>query len=430
MTEFTQIGRYKIIKLLGSGTFADVYHAVDTELQRPVAIKVLKAVYHGNQEVFNRFRAEALSAANLDHPNIAWLWETGDYERRLYLVIRYIEGQSLDKVVRENGQLPWPLAFKYTTQIGEALGYAHARNYIHRDIKPQNIIISVSQEAVLTDFGLVKAIESSGLQTASGAIVGTPQYVPAEVWNGEPVTKAVDQYALGCVLAEMLTGRILFQASTVHGIIKKHLDGPDRAWYPLPRTVPGGVEEIIRKALSPTPLGRFPDIGEFLKALKECARNAITSEPLTQQRSSDGMKEPPGRVHGVETPTDPGSVRKSSNALDLWKTLSEKKPGLPSKSGHCRLAMPVAGGKSQIFRLTKKETTLGRQPDCDIKFNDLEVSRHHARIHLAHGVAMLEDLESVNGTFVNNQRVTGKVELKHGDRIRLGKMVEMVFEDT
>jgi len=261
------LGKYEIVELIGSGAYAEVYKAMDTVLRRTVALKLLKPSLLSDDEAVARFLQEAQTAANLIHPHIAWVWDLGELDGRYYLAMRYIDGQSLDKVLKTKGQLSWDEAIKYITQISDALTFAHARSLVHRDIKPQNIMISPRDGAVLTDFGLVRAMEAGSIGTRTGALMGTPAYMAPEIWQGEPAGPAADQYSLACVLVEMLTGKPLFSGPTPPAVMRQHLmEGPHLpvSW---PAGCPTGFTAIIQQALDQNPAERYPDIPAFMSAL-------------------------------------------------------------------------------------------------------------------------------------------------------------------
>jgi len=280
------LGKYEIVELIGSGAYAEVYKAMDTVLRRTVALKLLKPSLLSDDEAVARFLQEAQTAANLIHPHIAWVWDLGELDGRYYLAMRYIDGQSLDKVLKTKGQLSWDEAIKYITQISDALTFAHASSLVHRDIKPQNIMISPRDGAVLTDFGLVRAMEAGSIGTRTGALMGTPAYMAPEIWQGEPAGPAADQYSLACVLVEMLTGKPLFSGPTPPAVMRQHLmEGPHLpvSW---PAGCPTGFTAIIQQALDQNPAERYPDIPAFMSALNvsgqpnaEAAAVLPTDEP-------------------------------------------------------------------------------------------------------------------------------------------------------
>jgi len=267
MTAPQPLGKYQIESLLGKGAFAEVYKALDTSLKRTVALKVLKPALLADEEAFARFVQEAQVLASLVHPHIAWVWDLGEAQGRYFIAMRYVDGQSLDKVIAARGALPWEEALKITEQIAEALQFAHQKELVHRDVKPQNILVSESEGAVLTDFGLVKALRSSGM-SSTASMIGTPAYIAPEIWNGEAASPASDQYALACVLAEMLAGKVLFDGTTP-AIMKKHLLEPPPLPEKAPKGAPASLLDCLRKALNKKPEERYQSLTLFVVALKE-----------------------------------------------------------------------------------------------------------------------------------------------------------------
>ena len=288
MSELTQPGRYRVEATVGSGAFADVYRATDTLLKRTVALKVLKPALLADAEAFGRFVQEAQVAANLFHPHIATVLDMGEMSGRYFLAMRFVDGLSLDQALAAKGPLAWEQALSIAAQIGEALDYAHARGLVHRDVKPQNIILSPSEGAVLTDFGLVRAIVSSGL-TSTGSFLGTPPYMAPEIWEGHPAVFATDQYALACVLVEMLTGKALFDGKTPPAVMAQHFKP-----LQLPAAWPVGVSQTIsaalQKALAKTPEQRFASNAELLRALRRSPASPTPSRPDIQPPVIDVQK--------------------------------------------------------------------------------------------------------------------------------------------
>ena len=268
------LGKYELIEALGSGATADVYRAHDTMLEREVALKILKPSLVVDASAFRRFMQEARSAANLFHPNIATILDMGDAGGRYFIAMRYYPGQSLDKIVKEQKTLSWEETLHMVQQIGAALDYAHQEGFLHRDVKPSNILYTPDGNFILTDFGLIRAIMGSGQTTHTGAILGTPAYIAPEVWKGETISSATDQYALACVVYETLLGTPLFAGETPPAIMTRHvLKGAElpAAW---PEDVPGGFTEIMLKALAREPGERYPRIGALVSALNDLAKES------------------------------------------------------------------------------------------------------------------------------------------------------------
>lgn len=260
-------GRYLISKFLGSGATSEVYLARDTKLDRQVALKILKPTLVSDQTSFERFTREAQAASKLFHDHIATVLDMGETEGRYYIAMRYVEGISLEQYLQKNGPLEWEQVKKLAAQIGSAISHAHQQQYLHRDIKPNNIMVSSKGDFVLTDFGLTRAMQESGLTSTIGAVMGTPPYIPPEIWNGRQANPSSDQYSFACVIDEVITGRVLFAGDTAQEIITKHLvNKPDISSYPP--EVPENVKYVVQKALSKEGKDRFADVDAFVLALE------------------------------------------------------------------------------------------------------------------------------------------------------------------
>ena len=260
-----QLGKYQILERLGAGGFGTVYKAVDN-LGRTVAVKVLKPGWADDPDTIARFQREARAAGELFHSHIAAILDFDEVEGRRFLVMRYVNGSSLDNLLKVDGPLPWEKALNILDEVAQALDYAHRKGFIHRDIKPANILVSPEDGAVLTDFGLVKAAQSSGLST-SGVLLGTPNYIAPEVWRGEEVRPQTDLYSLACVCCEMLTGQALFAGDSAPQVMTRHiLDGPQfpSTW---PVGVPEGIEAVLSQALARQPEQRQASAAAFVQAL-------------------------------------------------------------------------------------------------------------------------------------------------------------------
>ena len=275
MIEHQQLGKYKLEEHLGSGAYADVYRATDTTLKRTVALKVLKPMLLADEEAFARFVQEAQTAAGLFHPHIATVLDLGEAEGRYFLAMRYVNGPSLDKLLAERGPLPWSEALRITEEIAEALQFAHDKGLIHRDVKPGNILVSESEGAVLTDFGLVKAMHASGM-TATGSFLGTPHYMAPEIWKGEQVSSATDQYALACILAELLSGQVLYDGMTPPAVMAKHFQPPTLP-VKWPAHISVDLATILRRSLAQNSKKRFDTLKQFISSLQAPRRTVDES---------------------------------------------------------------------------------------------------------------------------------------------------------
>src|SRR5699024_1470499 len=214
--------RYKIIKRIGGGGMANVYLARDIILDRDVAVKALRMEYANDQEFIARFDREAQSATSLAHPNIVNIYDIGEEDHMLYMVMEYVDGMTLKEYIQRYGPLSVPETLDIMKQITSAINHAHANNIIHRDIKPQNILINTYGQVKVTDFGIAIALSATTL-TQTNSILGSVHYLSQEQARGGSVTKKSDVYSLGIVLFELLTGRLPFSGHSPVSIALKHL---------------------------------------------------------------------------------------------------------------------------------------------------------------------------------------------------------------
>src|SRR4051812_9056981 len=221
-------GRYRLDAQIGSGGMSTVYRAFDLTLERPVAIKLMHREIASDSDQLERFRREARAVARLSHPHIVGVIDAGEDEHRPYIVFEYVEGETLKERIRRMGRLPIDEAIAYTIEIARALGCAHSNHIVHRDIKPQNVLLDEEGSAKVTDFGIARSLEEEGL-TADGRVLGTTDYVSPEQALGHDVDGQSDIYSLGIVLFEMLTGDVPFHGENQVSVAMKHVreDTPD-----------------------------------------------------------------------------------------------------------------------------------------------------------------------------------------------------------
>jgi len=265
------LGEYEILGELGRGGMATVYLAHDIALDRRVAIKVMAPALLSGEGMAERFKREARTAASLSHPNIIPIYAVRDTEHALYFVMKLIEGRPLDSIIHEIGPLPIPMAQAILHQVGAALGYAHKHGVVHRDVKAANVMVDSGGWAVVTDFGIAKVAEAHGL-TVTGATVGTPSYMSPEQCDAEELTGASDQYSLGIVAYEMLTGRLPFTAVSVMAIMYAHFNEPPPPITGIRPDVPAGLAAAVMRMLEKDPAKRWPSM--------EAAVAAIGGAPL------------------------------------------------------------------------------------------------------------------------------------------------------
>jgi serine/threonine protein kinase len=265
------LGRYHILEQLGEGGMATVYKAFDTRLERDVAVKVIRVDQFAPavlERILHRFDREAKALARLTHPNIIGIIDYGEHEGSPYLVMPYLPGGTLKEKLGK--PMPWREAAELLLPIAQALQFAHTQNIIHRDVKPSNILITLSGEPMLTDFGIAKLLESEETQTltAAGAGVGTPEYMSPEQGLGRAIDARADIYSLGIVFYELVTGHKPFTADTPMETLFKHTSEPLPPPSQFVRGLPAGVEQFLIHALAKKPEGRYPDMGGFARSLK------------------------------------------------------------------------------------------------------------------------------------------------------------------
>lgn len=262
-------GRYKIQSLIGTGGMAAVYLATDLILDRLVAIKVLRLDFRQNDDAMRRFRREALSATQLTHPNIVGVYDVGQSQEMNYIVMEYVEGTDLKDYVRQRGALHPIEAVRIMMQIVSAIAAAHQNRIIHRDIKPQNILIDREGNVKITDFGIAVALSDTSL-TQTNTLLGSVHYLSPEQARGGMATIQTDIYALGIVLYELLTGRVPFDGESSVSIALKHFQEPLPPVMNPSVMIPQSLENIVLKATAKDPMNRYRSCYEMFQDLKTC----------------------------------------------------------------------------------------------------------------------------------------------------------------
>ncbi len=260
------LGDYEILAELGQGGMATVFLAHDIQLDRKVAIKVMSPALLEGEGMIERFKLEARTAASLSHPHIIPIYAVRETKGLLFFVMKFVEGRPLDSIIKEVGPLPIPMVQTILGKMGEALGYGHRNGVVHRDIKPANIMIDVEGMPVLTDFGIAKVADQQGL-TMTGATIGTPTYMSPEQCMAGKITGASDQYSLGVVAYEMLTGKPLFDAETVMTIMYLHCNEPPPEVTEIRGDCPEPFPATVLRMLAKKPEDRWPSMEEAVANL-------------------------------------------------------------------------------------------------------------------------------------------------------------------
>jgi serine/threonine protein kinase len=404
------LDRYKIVELLGEGGMGAVFKAQDMTLLRDVAIKVMHSQFVRQSDLRERFLQEARTAARLRHPSIVQVHDFGQEKSLLYIVMEFIPGDNLlellNKLKKQNKWLVLEETIQLIRQIALALDYAHRSGILHRDIKPSNVMIvpeateNLPYRPVLTDLGLAKLLEGQPI-TREGVSMGTPAYMSPEQALGEKTDARSDVYSLGILLFELCVGRLPFPAKTITEAIRYHTKEPP----PKPRSIradlPENIEKVILKAIEKKPDQRFQDAGALAQVLVSFGREVSVVSPggavslMTQYQQS--LIELRGRSVFDDFGKIPEVSRDHIRILDRDKTMR---------------TVPFSGS----------QMTVGRGNENDITIEDTKISRRHARIEFDGRDYHVIDLESTNGTFLENTRLLpGYGELWTPDKpVRLG----------
>lgn len=292
--------RYRVDGLLGNGGMAIVYCGTDTLLRRRVAIKVLRDQYSTDDDFVKRFSYEAQSAAKLSHPNIVNVYDFGREDSAYYIVMELVDGSTLGDLLRDDRELPEPVAIDYAIQIASGLAYAHRQGLLHRDVKPANILVTSDDVVKLSDFGIARAVSEHTLGvTQPGMVMGSVAYISPEQAQGKELDERSDLYSVGVVLYQMLTGSLPFTGETPVAVALKHVSEPPPAIDPKSTGVSPAIAAIVAKLLRKEPADRFASATELASTLRE-AREKPNAAP-----EQDFAGAPTARFGAVTVPKPP-----------------------------------------------------------------------------------------------------------------------------
>jgi tRNA A-37 threonylcarbamoyl transferase component Bud32 len=317
--------RYTLVEPLGGGGMAEVYLAHDDVLDRDVALKILRSQYANDDEFVERFRREAQSAASLSHPNIVSIYDRGRSEDgAYYIAMEHVQRGTLKDRIKRDGALPPDVAVGVTLQIADALQAAHENGVIHRDIKPQNVLVSRTGDVKVTDFGIARAASSPLTQTS--AVLGTAGYMSPEQAMGKPVGPQSDLYSLGVVLYEMLAGELPYDAESPISLALKHVNEPPRSPRDANASVPEPLDAITLKLLAKNPEDRYASAAELADDL-ERVRSGLTPTAMDAERTTAAMTTPL-----ASPPTTPGE-RTTKTAIRSPVAPPPRDPGREERRG-------------------------------------------------------------------------------------------------
>jgi serine/threonine-protein kinase len=375
-----------------------------------------------------RFVREARAVAAVDHPHIIPVYAAGEADGMQFIAMRFVAGDTLQGVIAAVGALSPRRAAAFTSPVASALDAAHAAGLVHRDVKPGNILVDARrggpEHAYLTDFGIARAMLSAGTLTVAGQFLGTPDYAPPEQVNGQPVDGRADQYALGCVAFEMLSGTVPFKREMPIAVLYAHLSTPPPRLTAIRNDLPPAVDDVLARAMAKSPDERYPSCADFADALRE----ALGLDPYDPSRAAPTPTMP---MTAFEAQAPPAQAPVTWTAVVTADRDYYERIEPVYKEDGTQMEFPN-GYQEQSILLTGGELLIGRRSDSRQIYPDIDligpptdpgIHRKHAKLISApDGTWTVVDLGNVNGITVNDRDVPAgdSVPLRPGDRIHLG----------
>jgi serine/threonine protein kinase len=313
--------KYKILKKLGAGGFAEVYLGEHTQLGRKVAIKILHQIFSIEEAMVERFRRESKAAAKLSHPNIIDIYDVGEAEGIYYFVMKYVEGETLGKKMGRERRISPQEAVHIIRQLADALAYAHANDVIHRDLKPANVMLDAFGKPVLMDFGIAR-VQFEGNLTKTGTLMGTPHYLPPEQPLGKPVDGRSDIYSLGILFYEMLAGRPPFHDENSVTLIFKHINEPPPPLIGLVPELAPELCDVVHRMIEKVPEDRYQSGSEVVEALEHLS--ALYPPPSTGKKSTPGT--PRNTEQLLLLAKENLKLQKIDRAIEIYTTIVKRDP--------------------------------------------------------------------------------------------------------
>ncbi|HKN64286.1 MAG TPA: protein kinase [Gaiellaceae bacterium] len=293
--------RYELEELVGTGGMSSVFRAHDRQLERRVAIKILHEHYAEDPEYLERFRREARAVAKLSHPNIVTVIDRGDDDGRQYIVFEHVDGENLKELVLRSGRLSVRRALELALAVADGLAFAHDHGLVHRDVKPQNVLLSSEGEVKVTDFGIARSLHMEHGVTQTGTVLGTGEYLAPEQASGKPVSPTTDVYSLGVVLWELLAGDVPFVGENFVAVALRHVNEPPPPLRERRPDVSPRLDAAVQRALAKDPARRFPSMNAFAKELRAClaeAEGEIAPPPPPEDDLAMTVVTPPAPAPG------------------------------------------------------------------------------------------------------------------------------------
>lgn len=432
--------RYELQEKIGEGGMSLVYKARDKKLNRFIAVKILKHEFIDNEDIVDKFKKEATAIANLNDPYIVNVLDVGSQEDYNYIVMEYVKGKTLKELIREKGRIPYDLALNFSTQIAKALDCAHKNNIIHRDIKPQNILVTEEGSLKVTDFGIAKSTNSSTITNTSN-VIGSAHYFSPEQAKGNYIDSRTDLYSLGVVIYEMVTGRVPFDADSPVSVALKHIQEEVVPAKNINSAVPESLNKLILKAMEKEQIKRYQSAKEMiidLDKIKNDPNTIIGAVPVTEDDFT--------RVMPSVNPVNAAAVKKSTtNSNDDWEEdedeWDEDEDDASKKKNKTKLGiilalvavLILAGAAITTYFLTtnnKKAEDLKMPKIIGLKQDDAEKTLKDMGLEML--VAGEEKSTEPEGTVVKANKNEGDT-VKKGETIRVyvsGKETKKKLQDV
>jgi serine/threonine protein kinase len=447
----TEFANYRLEALLGRGGMSVVYRAHHIRLSRKVALKFLDPQLAQDESFRERFIRESKAAAAIDHPNIVPIYEAGEHDGLFFIAMRHVDGVDLKSLLEQNGRLDPARTFSIIAQLGSALDAAHARGLVHRDVKPQNVLVvsgagpEPRDHVYLTDFGLTRDTTSSAVLTAAGDFVGTIDYATPEQIESRSLDGRTDIYSLGCVLYECLTGLVPFRRENEVAVMYAHLlEAPPSLRSERP-DLSEGLDAVVARAMAKSKEERFGSCKEMVTALRSeltaaeaPSRDVDPGESTTTAPSLRARV--PERGQDLQEVLTTGEKSAAVGGTPSQQTVQRSRPSIAESPAdevierttvslaaepvrHARLLYKSGSAKECLCELKGPSVTVGRDPEAEISVDDSSVSWRHATFEPSGSEWFVFDLGSLNGTVLNGKRLAANQKglLSPGAEIRLGK---------
>lgn len=414
--------RYKIIKSIGEGGMANVYLAWDTILEREVAVKILRGDLAGDEKFVRRFQREANSASSLRHPNIVEMYDVGEDSGKYFIVMEYVDGKTLKSLIKKRGALNLNETIDIMMQLTSGIACAHDSYIIHRDIKPQNVMILEDGRVKITDFGIAMALNNAEL-TQTNSVMGSVHYLPPEQASGSGATIKSDIYSLGILMFELLTGKVPFKGDNAVEIAIKHMKDAIPSVIAINNTIPQSVENIVLKACAKNPKNRYDSVVEMYEDLKTC----LSEEKINEERLV--YKYPEHNIENTKTISKLESREIKNKEIDnefLEDEKSDKKVNIVLKIVAIAAVSIVFIGLLFILIFSSGRTKEVSIPNDLIGLTEEEACAKIEKLELRCDVTYVFDANS-------EENIVLSVSPKSSSKVKVGNTVKIKvssFEDT